>query len=237
MNALILAGGFGTRLRSVVDSIPKPLAPINGHPFLEIIINNLKKMGIKEITLCVHYMADKIHDYFGDGSNWGVEISYSVEKQPLGTGGAIGLLRNTISSTFCVLNADSYMDINYSDFLAAHKKDNAIASIAITKVEDPSRYGQVCLGETNRIVKIIEKGICNINSYINAGFYIFEPTVFDYIEKDKFVSFEKEVLPSMIFSGEKIIGFMEIDNFFDIGTPEDYQKFKRWVGREYDYPQ
>lgn len=235
MYTLVLAGGFGTRLRSLVNNVPKPMAPIWGKPFLEYIILNLKGMGLRKFVFCLHYKADQIKNYFRDGSRWGVEIKYSIEKKPLGTGGAIGLLRNHLVQTFCLVNADTYINLDLNGLMEAHQRKKPAMTMALTKVRDSARYGEVHVDKGNYIISFKEKVNSNETVkydneiLINAGFYIIEPDIFNYIPKSKPVSLEKEVLPLMINAKEKIMGYKYAQDFFDIGTPEDYLAFQRWV--------
>lgn len=230
MHAAILAGGFGTRLRSVVKDVPKPMAPVNGRPFLEYLINNLKSMGINDIILCLHYEAYKIQNYFQDGAQWGVKIKYSTEERPLGTGGAIGLLRNIVDRTFCVINGDTYFDIDFHMCLSEHKHQSAMITMALAAIKNTSRYGQVVVDRYGRIKGFNEKDSCiGTEGNINAGFYLLEPDVFGFIKENFFVSFEKDILPGIISSGKRIISYQPVKNFFDIGTPEDYQLFSQWA--------
>jgi len=231
MYAVILAGGFGTRLKRVLNgNTPKPLVPIKGRPFLEFVINNLKQMGFRRFVFCLYYLAEKIQDYFGNGADYGIKIEYSIEEQPLGTGGAVGPLRGKLKSTFCVVNADTYLELNMMNYLYTHQLKNATATIALAEAEDTSRYGQVNINGDGKILNFLEKedsGGCA--GYINAGFYLLEPRIFTYIPEGRFVSLEKDVFPKMISEGEKIYSYKGVANFFDIGTPEDYYKFLNWV--------
>ena len=232
MKVIILAGGFGTRLCSVLKDQPKPMAPVGNKSFLEIIIQLLKKHGQKDLIFCVHYQAEKFMDYFGDGSRFGVQISYSLEDLPLGTGGAIGLLRDKLKETFCVLNGDSYQELDFKDCLIKHRTSGAICTMSLAEVSDSSRYGLVRTDEQGYVRDFREKSSCAAQGYVNAGLYIFEPEVFDYILVNEVISLEKDVLPLIIKHGQKIYSYKNIRNFFDIGIPDDYYSFLQWAGRE-----
>jgi NDP-sugar pyrophosphorylase family protein len=230
MNVIILAGGFGTRLQSVINGLPKPMAPVGRRPFLEYLLDNLKKNGFYNFIFCLHYLAEKVKAHFSDGSKFGVRINYSLEEEPLGTAGAIGLLRDRFDDAFCVVNADTYLEINVQDFIAQHEKRQAFATMALVRVCNPERYGQVGLDDRWRVTGFTEKGQSQIrDGYINAGFYLFDPEVFTYIPANKFVSLEKDVFPAMLKKGEKVYGYPHVANFFDVGIPQDYFKFCRWV--------
>ena len=229
MQVIILAGGLGTRLYPVLKDLPKPMAPVGNKCFLEIILELMKKNGLTDFIFCVRHMAEKIVAYFGDGSRFGVKISYSTEEVPLGTGGAIGLLRSMINETFCVLNGDTYQELDLEDCIIKHKASGAIGTMTLVKVQDSSRYGQVITDPGGYVTDFHEKGIVEQESYINAGLYVLERAVFDYIPQNKFVSLEKDVFSAILKDEKKINTYKYVKNFFDIGIPEDYFDFLRWV--------
>ena len=229
MQVIILAGGLGTRLYPVIKDLPKPMAPVGNKCFLEIILELMKKNGLTDFIFCVRHMAEKIVDYFGDGSRFGVKISYSTEVDPLGTGGAIGLLRYVINETFCVLNGDTYQEADLEQCIAQHKASGAIGTMTLVKVRASDRYGQVITDPGGYVTDFREKGIAVQESYINAGLYVLEPAVFDYIPQNKFVSLEKDVFTAILEDDKKINTYKYVQNFFDIGIPEDYFDFLRWV--------
>ncbi len=227
MKAVILAGGFGTRLRSEVTDLPKPMAPIAGKPFLEYQIRFLKEQGIEELILAVHHMADKIKSYFGQGKRWGVNITYSEEEVPLGTAGAVKKAERYIDDTFLVLNGDSYFEIDLKKFLEFHKTKKSKFSIAATEVLDTSRGGRISISG-DRILDFLEKGAENNKGLINVGAYLFEPIIFDYIEPEKNVSLEKEIFPKL--SKEGLLWCFKNEGYFiDIGLPETYKEFKEGI--------
>ncbi len=226
MKALILAGGFGTRLRSEVIDLPKPMALVAGKPFLEYQIRFLKDHGVEDIILAVHHMADKIKSYFGDGKRFGVDITYSEEEVPLGTAGAIKKAERYIDDTFLVLNGDTYTEIDLEKFLEFHKIKRSKFSIVATEMQDASRYGRIFV-DGNRVVDFSEKAEGK-NGLINSGAYLFEPIIFDYIEPEKNVSLEKEIFPKL--SKEGLLWCFKNEGYFiDIGLPETYKKFKDHV--------
>ena len=171
MKAVIFAGGFGTRLKSVVKDVPKPMALIAGKPFLEHQIRFLKEQGITDIILTIYYMADKIKSYFGDGKRFGVDITYSEEEFPLGTGGAIKKAEKYIDDSFFVLNGDSYSQIDLKEFLEFHKSRKSNFSISLTTSKNFIDYGNVII-DGNKIVEFSEKAHSG-NNLINTGVYIF----------------------------------------------------------------
>lgn len=230
MHMVILAGGLGTRMQSVLKDLPKPLAPVGEKCFMEICLDKLKEDGLVDFTLCLHYMPEKIMNYFGDGSKFGIKINYSIEEKPMGTGGAIGLLRNCLNETFCVLNADTYLELDMQDCLAWHRLGKAMATLAITRVDDISRFGRVEQDQTGFVKGFLEKDESLSGSgSINAGLYVLEPQIFDYIPQNQFISMEKDVFITLLKNKIKINSYPRVDNFFDIGIPSDYYRFQQWI--------
>lgn len=214
---IILAGGFGTRLSTVVKDVPKPMAPINGKPFLHYIFEELQEQNIQEVILSVGYLHEAIQDFFKE-EYLGIKIKYSIETEPLGTGGGIKQAFDFIEDDAFVLNGDTFFDIELSKL----KIDNSDISIALKPMFEFDRYGTVELNETNRIISFNEKKYCE-HGLINGGVYYFKKTIFDKLEVGNKFSFEKEVLEKNV-QNLKIQG-KTFDNYFiDIGIPEDYQK-------------
>ena len=224
MKVIILTGGFGTRLRSVVSDRPKPMALIAGKPFLEHQIRMLKKQGLNDFILAVHYGADQIKSYFGNGRGIGVNITYSDEKLPLGTAGAIKNASKYIDGSFLVLNGDSYTKIDINDFIKFHNTGNSLASISIGRVGDVSNFGDVIVKEDS-IVGFSEKKMSG-SGLINKGVYLFNKKILDLIEENKESSLELDIFPKLIQMRE-IRGQMSEGYFIDIGKPETYSQFKK----------
>jgi len=226
MKAIILAGGFGTRLKSVIADIPKPMAPVQGKPFLEYLICQLKNRGYRDIVLSVGYLKDKIISYFGDGKPWGVSIEYSKEDLPLGTGGAIRKAMSKYEDkTYLVLNGDSFYNIDFKSLCNFHRVKSARASMAIASVKDSSRYGSVSMNGLGEVICFGEKQN-KAKGSINAGIYILNRSVLASIPSGT-ISFEKEILPELIHKG--LFGSIQQGFFIDIGVPEDYKKFKDYI--------
>ncbi|MEW6540792.1 MAG: nucleotidyltransferase family protein [Bacillota bacterium] len=223
MKALILAGGLGTRLRGLINDIPKPMAPVAGRPFLEYLILQLRRHGLTEIVLCIGHLGEQVKRYFGNGDKWGVHILYSYEKEPLGTGGAIKLAGNLIKEeNFLVMNGDSFLDVNLNGLIDYHLRRKALATMALVEVEDPTRYGAVKININEEIESFVEKGQSS-SRLINSGIYALNRKNFDRIPVGK-VSLEKEVFPKLIgkgFYGMPVKGF-----FIDIGVVEDYRRLQ-----------
>ena len=211
IRVFILSGGKGTRLKSVIKDIPKPMAPIGNLPFLDYLIRNLKRYGLNKISLLTGYQSIVIEEYFQN-----VEISVIKESSPLGTGGAIAnALRYFTEDRYLVINGDTFSSINLNEFIRLSGKDD---SIALQKMETCDRYGTVKIDKNRNILEFTEKTLGIKNSYINAGIYLLHrKTLQDNIDLNKFTSLENEVFPIIALKG------VEFDeNFIDIGVPEDY---------------
>jgi len=222
INAIILAGGLGSRLRSIVADVPKVLAPVNGRPFLDIVIDSLAKSGIVDrVVLAAGYMSEKIIEQYQNGHRFGVEIFVSIEEQLLGTGGAIRLaMELTDSQDILVLNGDSFIEIDHMALYKAHKKNNAKLTMALKYVENADRYGTVILNG-DKIVSFQEKNNEIVAGFINAGVYLLNRDLFVHVAQNKIISMEKELLPNMI--NQDAYGFISNGRFIDIGLPDTYK--------------
>lgn len=223
MQALILAGGAGTRLRPVLANLNKPMAPIAGRPFLEYLLLQLKEQGIDEVTLCVGYKAELIQAYFGTGGRWGLRVSYSYETDFRGTAGALRLAKNLIhEDDFFVLNGDSLFDIELCALLRYYRSRKATATLALARIGDMRRYGAVDINEAGQITSFSEKRAGNTGGLINGGVYVFARRMLDFIPEGQMVSLEQEILPNLI--GRDLYGLPLNGYFVDIGAPDDYTK-------------
>jgi len=229
LKALILAGGKGTRLRPLSCTRPKLLFPILNKPLLDWTLESLAENGVSGVTLAVKHMAEAFMQRYGK-SKYGMEISYSQEKKPMRTGGAIKYAEEFIGyeEPFLVLNGDIFTQINYTTLLKKHKEKNAIATIALYRVEDPSRYGTVKLTEESQVTQFTEKAPPGQapSNLINAGIYILDPKIFDYIPEGQPVSIEHEIFPKLA-KEEKLFGYEFKEIWMDIGKPRDYLKANR----------
>jgi D-glycero-alpha-D-manno-heptose 1-phosphate guanylyltransferase len=228
--AVLLVGGLGTRLRTVVPSAPKAMATVGDRPFLELLIRQLESQGIRNLVLCTGYLADQIEDEFGDGGDLGVVIEYSKEPQPLGTGGALKFAQKLLRETrdFVVMNGDSFVELDLGKLLRVHHTHGGVATMAVVAVENAGRYGTVHVDSNNRITEFMEKTGDDTPGLINAGVYIFSPAILEYIP-DGPVSLEKEVFPRLFDRG--VYAAREQGVFIDIGTPADYAKAQQLVDR------
>ncbi|NIO21361.1 MAG: NTP transferase domain-containing protein [Candidatus Aenigmarchaeota archaeon] len=226
--AIILCGGEGTRLRPITYEIPKPLVPVHGKPIIEHIFDLLKKYGVTDIILSVGHMKEKILKEVDGWSRLGLKIDHVAESKPMGTGGAIKIAREKLPKTFIVSNGDELKSLNILDMYEMHKKNKALATIALTTLEDPSAYGVARL-DGNRIIEFVEKpkkGKAPSN-LINAGFYILENKIIDMIPKG-FCSLEKEIFPKLAEQG-RLFGFPFSGQWFDTGNLQRYERaLKEW---------
>lgn len=219
MTTVILAGGLGTRLQSVVSDVPKSMAPIAGKPFLEYLLLKLKKFGLNDIVLAVGYKAEVIESYFLDGNQLGLNIMYSKENQPLGTGGGLIKASKLINAKhFLVLNGDTFFDLDYNRLILFHKEKKAKVSVALTLPQDHTkRYGRALINFQGEIVGFLNQD--SSEGYINTGVYIFGQEALVGLACDK-CSLETEILPRFINKG--LFGMPASGYFKDIGVPEDY---------------
>lgn len=223
MEAIILAGGFGTRLSTVVSDVPKPMAPINGKPFLELLLEDLEKKGITRVILATGYKKEIIKNYFKDRYK-SIEIVYSEEVSPLGTGGAIKkAVVLAKGNDIFIVNGDTFFDIDLEEMYKFHRKNNSKLTLAIKEMENFDRYGSLIL-EGNRIIKFEEKKYIE-KGYINGGIYLVNKKLL-VEEKEESFSFEKNILENENFRIEKY-GYRSEGYFIDIGIPEDYYGFIR----------
>ena len=224
IKAILLVGGLGTRLRSVVSSTPKVLASIGERSFLELLIRQLRSQGIRQLVMCTGYLADQIESKFGDGRIWDVSIEYSKEEIPLGTAGAVKLATRYLRDVpeFLVLNGDSFLQIDFQSFIAFHRQhDGAIATMAVLRVENSSRYGTVHMDSTGRIKGFAEKTGSETPGVVNGGIYVFNHSVLQHIPEGP-SSLEKDVFPRLLDQG--VYAQEQHGTFIDIGTPTDYAR-------------
>ena len=230
--AIILAGGKGTRLKPITTEIPKPLLPVHDKPIMEHVVDLFKKFGINHIIVSVGYKGEKIKDYFGNGKKFNVHIDYIEENEPLGTAGPLHLVQlltgTPLQGTFILCNADELKDIDLREMYLSHKENNALATIALTTVDDPSAYGVAKLSG-NRILEFIEKPKKEQapSKLINAGLYMLEPEILSFIPKGH-ASLERDVFPKIAAMG-RLYGYPFSGQWFDTGTLERYEEaLKKW---------
>ena len=221
MQALILAGGKGMRLRPLTTHTPKPIVPIANQPLLLYQLELLKRAGVRDVILSLSYQPHKIQDKLGDGSDYNVNIGYVVEAAPLGTAGAYRSSASLIQETTIVFNGDVLLDIDLGDVIRSHREREAVATIVLAPVPNPSNYGLVETDKDGRVQRFLEKPkleeiTCNT---INAGIYILEPRVLDYIPEGEHFMFEYQVFPQLLERGELFYAYIWDGYWRDIGTP------------------
>jgi NDP-sugar pyrophosphorylase family protein len=225
MKAVILAGGFGTRVRPLTYLNPKPMLPLVNKPFMNRFISWIRSHGIKDIILSTGYLPNVFENYFKDGKEVGVKITYMKEEVPLGTCGAVknaeGLLDN---EPFIVFNGDVLTGLNLTDMIRFHKDKKADITIALTPVEDPTSYGLVPIDEDDRVEKFLEKPSWDeiSTNLINAGIYIIEKKLLDLVPPNENYSFERGLFPNALEIGYRIFGFVSNAYWLDLGTPAKY---------------
>lgn len=229
--AVFFLGGLGTRFRPITYEVPKALLPVQGKTVPEHLFELFKRYGVRKFVFSLGYLAPRIMDYFGDGSKWGVAINHIVEDEPLGSAGALRLARPYLENgTFIITNGDELKDIDLEKMYAFHRAKGGLATVALTRVENPSAYGVAAL-DGDRIQQFVEKpepGKAPSN-YINSGLSMLEPEVLDEIPEG-FSMYEKDLFPKLAASG-KLMGFTFDGQWFDTGTPERYERaINEWRG-------
>lgn len=225
MQAILLAGGLGTRLRSVVNDRPKPMALIGDKPFMEYVVHELSRYGIDEIIFAVGYKGSMVEEYFGDGSRFGVKVSYAYEEELLGTAGAIkNAGRFVTEDTFFVLNADTFYQMDYGRLLRVKAENRLAMALVLREVPDISRYGAAVL-DGAMLAGFNEKTAEKRPGTINGGVYLMNRELLSEIPEGK-ISLENEMIPKWMAEGRRLGGFVNDGYFIDIGIPEDYFKFQ-----------
>jgi len=226
---ILLVGGFGTRLMPLTKNTPKPMLTVAGLPVTEHQLAMAKKAGITTVVLATSYLSEVFIPYFGDGSKWGMKLLYAVEKEPLGTGGAIRNAAKLLpgDESVVVFNGDVLSSHNLSLQIQEHEQNGADATLHLTAVEDARAYGCVPTDSDGRVTAFLEKMENPVTNTINAGCYVFKPSVIQSIEPEKVVSVEREVFPNLVASHGKVFGFIDDSYWLDIGTPQALLKGSR----------
>jgi mannose-1-phosphate guanylyltransferase/phosphomannomutase len=226
MKAVIMAGGEGTRLRPLTSNAPKPMMPVANRPMMEHIVNLLKQHGIDEIVVTVAFLANHIRNYFGDGSELGVKMSYATEETPLGTAGSVRNAMDVLTERFLVISGDVLTDIDLGSIMRFHEEKQALATIGLTPVDNPLEFGIVITREDGSIERFLEKPTWGqvFSDTINTGIFVLEPEVFDYIPADRSVDFSSEVFPAILADGKPLFGAVTEGYWEDVGTLEAYAR-------------
>ncbi len=226
MQAVILVGGEGTRLRPLTYITPKPMVPLFGIPFLERTMWRLRDADVDEVILASGYLPEAIADHFGDGSRFGLRITYVVEEAPLGTAGAIRNVAAHLRGTFFVLNGDVLTSLDLRAMIAFHRERGGIGTLHAIHVDDPSAFGCIVRDGSGRITSFIEKPKRDEapSDEINAGTYLLEPAVIDAIPAGRTVSIERETFPALLAAGEALYSYATSDYWLDVGRPKQYRQ-------------
>ncbi len=226
--AIVLAGGLGTRLKAAVSDRPKVLAPAGGRPFLDYVLSYLASQGMFHAILSVGYLGEQVKAFAGDGRSWGLEIRYSEEQAPLGTGGALRLASQGLEEPFFALNGDTLFTANLGELWAAHRSRPASATLALLEVEQGWQRGCVILANDGKIATFDEKPEGAGPALVNGGIYLLEPQALAAIVPGQPGSIEREVFPQLVAQG-RLYGQAQAAYFADIGTPESLAEFERDV--------
>lgn len=233
MKAVILAAGLGTRLHPITDKIPKAMVKIGGKPLLHHHIDSLKSNGITDIWITLHWLPEVIQKYFGDGSNFGIKISYSYEKELLGTAGALKnpsfkIGEQLTKETFLIVYGDNFTNINYTNLIKSHRKNRGVMTIGLYKSDEPWTKGIIETNSRGKVIRMVEKPPKELvtTDQVNAGIYVCESRVLDYIPNG-FSDFGFDIIPSILNSGEVICGFVGEHFVQDVGTFRGLRQARR----------
>jgi mannose-1-phosphate guanylyltransferase len=219
--AILLVGGFGTRLMPLTRTVPKPMLPVAGLPVTEHQLVTARRAGITSMVLATSYLSDVFIPYFGDGSRWGMKLQYAVEEEPLGTGGAIRNAAQMLAGgeSIVIFNGDVLSSHDLFRQIQMHESLDADVTMHLTHVADARAYGCVPIDKDGRVTAFLEKMENPVANTINAGCYVFHPRVIDSIPAGKVVSIEREIFPDLVDQGRAIYGMVDDSYWIDIGTP------------------
>src|ERR687895_2169224 len=222
MQALILAGGEGTRLRPLTSTVPKPVVPLVDRPFIRFMLDWLRSHGVDDVVMSCGFLASGVRNVLGDGSAYGLRLRYVEEPRPLGTGGALKFAESLLDERFLMLNGDVLTDLDFTAQIALHEQRGARATLALTPVEDPSAYGLVRTRADGEVTGFVEKPAPDQidTRNISAGAYVLERSVLELLEPEQPASIERDVFPRLV--GQGLFGYASEAYWLDIGTPERY---------------
>jgi mannose-1-phosphate guanylyltransferase / phosphomannomutase len=226
MKALIMAGGEGTRLRPLTANQPKPMLPLGNRPMMEHIVRHIRNHGFKDIVVTVQFLASQVRNYFGDGSDMGVDLTYATEPTPLGTAGSVRNAAELLDDTFVVVSGDALTDIDLDEVVAFHRRRGAMATVALKRVPNPLEFGIVITTDDGRIERFLEKPHWGqvFSDTINTGIYVLEPEVFEQIPEGEPADFAADVFPRLLAKGAPLFGFIADGYWEDVGSLEAYQR-------------
>lgn len=227
MKAIIIAGGLGTRLRPLTYNTPKPIVPVANRAFIIHQIEHLVRHGVDEIILNLHYLPDEIKKLLHDGKRWGIKINYSIEREPLGTAGAVKNAEQFFDDgPMVIFNGDVLTDLNISKLVNYHCEKKADVTFALTEVEDPTPFGLIFTNDDGRVTKFLEKPSWDLITVktINAGTYVVDPKIFKEVPKGQSYSFERQLYPALLEKGVPMFGYLSDAYWIDIGNPNKYKE-------------
>ncbi|TDC25615.1 mannose-1-phosphate guanyltransferase [Streptomyces sp. 8K308] len=227
MKAVVMAGGEGTRLRPMTASMPKPLLPVANRPIMEHVLRLLKRHGLTETVVTVQFLASLVKNYFGDGEELGMDLTYAHEEKPLGTAGSVKNAEEALrSDSFLVISGDALTDFDLTDLIRFHRERGALVTVCLTRVPNPLEFGITIVDEDGRVDRFLEKPTWGqvFSDTVNTGIYVMEPEVFDYVEPDIPVDWSGDVFPRLMKEGKPIFGYVAEGYWEDVGTHESYVK-------------
>jgi mannose-1-phosphate guanylyltransferase len=229
VKGMILAAGEGRRLRPLTDHTPKPMLPLAGRPLLEHTLIYLRDAGVTDLAINLYHLPAVVMDYFGDGQQWGVNLRYSVEDKLLGSAGGVKRLEPFFDDTFVVYYGDIFTRANLRAMTRFHQQSGVLATIGLYHVPDPWNRGIVELDEAQHIVRFVEKPPRDLvfSNLANAGIYVLEPEVLNYIPVEQVYDFGQNVFPDLLAKGVQIAGYIIEETLIDIGLPEKYTEANR----------
>ena len=227
MKAVVMAGGEGTRLRPLTSSRPKPLVPILNKPCMQHTIELLKRYGITDIVVTLYYLADEIEGYFGDGSELGVNLIYTVEDTPLGTAGSVKKAEEYLKDdTFIIVSGDALTDLDVEKALAYHKEKQSVATLVLQHVDNPLEFGVVITDDNGRIRRFLEKPSWGevFSDTVNTGMYILEPSIFEYMQPEKSYDWSQDIFPQILAEEKPMFGYVLGEYWTDVGSLQQYRQ-------------
>ncbi|WP_165988364.1 mannose-1-phosphate guanyltransferase [Streptomyces sp. YIM 98790] len=227
MKAVVMAGGEGTRLRPMTASMPKPLLPVANRPIMEHVLRLLKQHGLTETVVTVQFLASLVKNYFGDGEELGMELSYAHEEKPLGTAGSVKNAEEALKDdSFLVISGDALTDFDLTDLIRYHREKGALVTVCLTRVPNPLEFGITIVDDEGKVERFLEKPTWGqvFSDTVNTGIYVMEPEVFDYVEADVSVDWSGDVFPRLLKEGRPIYGYIAEGYWEDVGTHESYVK-------------
>ncbi|WP_052848907.1 mannose-1-phosphate guanyltransferase [Streptomyces avicenniae] len=227
MKAVVMAGGEGTRLRPMTASMPKPLLPVANRPIMEHVLRLLKRHGLTETVVTVQFLASLVKNYFGDGDELGMDLTYAHEEKPLGTAGSVKNAEDALKDdSFLVISGDALTDFDLTELIRYHKERGALVTVCLTRVPNPLEFGITIVDDDGRVERFLEKPTWGqvFSDTVNTGIYVMEPEVFDYVEPDTSVDWSGDVFPRLMKEGKPVYGYVAEGYWEDVGTHESYVK-------------